>query len=136
MIDRRRDCMPAVAAIIEHGTIPSASLTNEDYLLVQSVTFSGTRDTKEYMGGDGTVQAVEERNPKLTITVDAYVSEYSGLPTYEPGQAVTSLANFDSAVLGFDPADGVMIFREPTITRSNAESDKIAFTVAHLPFVA
>ena len=128
--------MPAVAAIIEHGSIPTASLTDETSLLVQSVTISGTRESKEYMNASGAVQGVEERNPKITFTFDAYITEYSGLATYEPGQEVTALANFSTAKLGFSPGDGTMIFRDPTITESNSEAAKIGFSVVQLPFCA
>lgn len=128
--------MPAVSAIIQHGTLPTSSLEDETSLLVQSVTFSGTRESKEYMTSDGAVGALEERNPKLSMAYDAYVTAYSGLPTYNPGQEVTSLASFASDTLGFSPGDGVLVMKDPTITRSNAEADKITFTVVQYPFVS
>ena len=127
--------MPAVAAIIQHGTLPTASLTDETSLLVQSVTISGTRDSKEYMGANGSIAALEERNPRVTFTYDAYVSAYTGIPTYNPGQEVTSLANFDDTVLGFAPGDGTLVFKDPVITQSNTDLDKIAFSVVQYPFV-
>lgn len=126
--------MPAVAAIIEHGSIPTASLADETSLLVQSVTIAGSRESKEYLNASGAVQGVEERNPKLTFTFDAYITAYSGLAAYEPGQEVTALANFSEARLGFSPGDGTMIFRDPSITETNAEAAKIGFSVVQLPF--
>ena len=126
--------MPAVAAIIEHGSIPAAALSDESSLLVQSVTFAGSREPKEYMNASGAVQGVEERNPKLTISFDAYVTAYDDMVDYNPGQEVTTLANFSTSKMGFDPADGTMIYRDPTITETNSEAAKIAFSVVHLPF--
>jgi hypothetical protein len=128
--------MPAVAAIITHGTIPTTAFTDETSLLVQSVTKSGTRDSKEYMNASGAVQGLEERNPKLTLSFDAFITDYSGLATYEPGQEVTSLANFTVSTLGFAPGDGTMVFRDPVITESNSEAAKITFSVTQYPFVA
>ena len=126
--------MPAVAAIIEHGTIPSASLEDESGLLVQSVTIAGTRSPKEYMNASGAVQGLEERDPRLTFTFDAYISSYTGFATYEPGQEVVSLANFATSKLGFAPGDGTLVFRDPTITESNSEAAKISFSVIQFPF--
>ena len=128
--------MAAVSAIIEHGTIPTASLENETSLLVQSVTFSGTRETKEYMGADGSIQGLEERNPKLTISYDAYISDYSGLVEYNPGQEVTSVANFEVSKMGFTPGDGTLVYKDPVITETNTEAAKITFSVVQYPFVA
>jgi hypothetical protein len=126
--------MPAVSAIIEHGTIPAASLEDESNLLVQSVTFSGTRESKEYLNASGAVQGLEERNPKLTIAVDAYITAYSGLVEYNPGQEVTSLANFATSKLGFAPGDGTLVFKDPTITETNSEAAKMTFSVVQYPF--
>jgi hypothetical protein len=129
--------MPAVAAIIEHGSIPGAGLVDETSLLVQSVTKSGTREPREYLNAAGAVQGIEERNPKLTFTYDAFITNYaSGFPTFEPGQEVTSLANFQSATLGFVPGDGTLVFRDPTITESNSEAAKMTFSVTQYPFVS
>lgn len=126
--------MPAVSAIIDHGSIPTASLTDETSLLVQSVTISGTRESKEYLNASGAVQGIEERNPKITFTYDAYITDYSGLVEYNPGQEVTSLANFAESKLGFSPGDGTLVFKDPTITETNTEAAKIAFSVVQYPF--
>ncbi len=126
--------MPAVAAILQSGDIPSTSFTNETSLLVQSVTFSASRDEKEYLNASGAVQGWEGRNPKLSIAYDCFITDYSGLVEFNPGQEVTSLANFSTSKLGFAPGDGTLIFKEPTITESNTESAKMTFTVVQYPF--
>ena len=127
--------MPAVQAIIEHGTIPGAALEDETSLLVQSVTKSGSREPREYLNADGCVQGVQERNPKLTFSFDTYITEYSGLAAQHPGTEIVSLANFAVTTLGFVPGDGTIIFRDPVITESNTEAAKMTFTAIQLPFV-
>lgn len=128
--------MPAVEAIIDHGTIPSNSLEDETSLRVQSVTISGIREKREYLNASGATDGLEYRNPKISFAYDTQVTAYTGLPTYNPGQEVTSLANFADSTLGFSPGDGVMVMEEPTITRSNTDTDKMTFTVVQYPFVA
>lgn len=126
--------MPAVAANIHHGSIPTASLTEESSLLVQSVTITGARDPREYLNASGAVQGIELRNPRISFAYDAYITAYSGFATYEPGQAVASLANFSESKLGFSPGDGTMVFTDPTITETNTEAAKMTFTVTQYPF--
>jgi hypothetical protein len=129
--------MPAVAAIIEHGSIPVAGLVDETSLLLQSLTKSGTREPREYLNAAGSVHGIEERNPKLSYNYDAFITNYaSGFPSFHPGQEVMSLANFQSATLGFVPGDGTLVFRDPTITESNSEAAKMTFTVVQYPFVS
>ncbi len=126
--------MPAVAAIIDHGTIPAAALEDETSLLVQSVTISATREKKTYLNASGAVQGLEYRNPTISFAFDAYITAYSGLVEYNPGQEVTSLANFASSKLGFSPGDGTLVFEDPAITESNSEAAKMTFTVVQYPF--
>ena len=109
-------------------------MVDETSLLVQSVTISATRTSKEYLNASGAVQGLEERDPKITFTFDAYITDYSGMVEYEPGQEVTALANFSTAKLGFSPGDGTMVFRDPSITESNTEAAKISFSVTQYPF--
>jgi hypothetical protein len=127
--------MPAVQAIIEHGTIPGEALEDETSLLVQSVTKTGSREAREYMNAEGAVQGIQERNPKLVLSFDTYITEYTGLAAQHPGTEVVSLANFQVATLGFTPGDGTLIFRDPVITESNSDAAKMTFTVTQFPFV-
>lgn len=127
--------MPAVAANIQHGTLPSASMENETGLLVQSCTFASTRDSIEYKGGNRCVQALEEVNPILTITISAFISAYSGMTVLDAGQEITSLANFSGAVLGHSPGDGVMVLKDPTISKGIDSIDKFDCSVKQYPFV-
>jgi len=126
--------MPAVEAILEHGSIPASGMVDETSLLVQSVTKSATRDEKTYMNASGAVAGVQYRNPILTFAYDCYITEYSGLVVANPGSEVTSLANFTEDTLGFTPGDGTLVFTDPTITESNSESAKMTFSVKQLPF--
>lgn len=128
--------MPAVEAIIQHGTLPSSSLVEETSLLVQSCTFSSSRDTTEYKGANRCVTALEEANPILTIAVSAFITGYSGITILDAGQEITSMANFPSAVLGHSPGDGVMVLKDPSISKTNTETDKWDGTIKQYPFVS
>lgn len=128
--------MPAVSAIQASGAVPLSSLENETYLVVQSVTTTGSRDKKTYMDATGATVGLEYRNPTISFAVDAHISAYDGLVNYNPGQEVTSLANFATSRFGFAPGDGTLIFEEPSITESNQEAAKITFTVVQYPFVS
>lgn len=128
--------MPAVSAIIQHGTLPTSSMEDETGLLVQSCTFASTRDTMEYKGANRCIQAVEMVNPILTITISAFISAYSGMTVLDAGQEIASLANFDGAVLGHSPGDGVMVLIDPTISKGIDSIDKFDCSVRQLPFVA
>ena len=127
--------MPAVAAIIEHGSIPASSLVDETSLLVQSITKSGSRESNMFKNASGAVAGIQERNPTLTFAVDAYITSAADLADEHPGTEVTALANFDSAILGFSPADGTLVYRDPVITESNSDAAKIGFSVVSYPFV-
>lgn len=135
MVDILHLFMPAVQAIIEHGTIPGEALEDESSLLVQSVTKSATRESREYMNADGCVQGIQERNPKLVLSFDAYITDYSGLAAQHPGTEIVSLANFQLVTFGFAPGDGTIIFRDPVITESNSDAAKMTFTGTQFPFV-
>ena len=126
--------MPAVAAIIQHGSIPASAMEEESSLLVQSITKSGTRETKDYMRADGAVGGTERRNPLLKINIDAYVSAYDDIVLQEPGSEVLALANFATATFGFVPGDGTMVLDDPVITESNSDAAKYTCTVTQYPF--
>lgn len=127
--------MPAVPAIIPHGDIPSANMADESGLLVQSFTWTGSRESKEYKGANKAVKGVEETNPTLSGSCEAYITNYAGMASYHPGQEIVSLANFATPVFQFVPGDGTIIFREPSITESIDDVAKMSFTVVVYPFV-
>lgn len=135
------DYMPAVSAIIQHGNIPASTLVDESNsttpdVLVQSLTISATRESKEYKAAGGYVFAVEERNPVITFAFDGYVSVKDGLADEHPGTAVTSLANFTESTFGFAPGDGTLIYRNPVRTETIDELAKVTFDVVQMPFVS
>lgn len=127
--------MPAVQAIIQHGTIPSSSMEDETGLLVQSCTYASNRESVEYKGANRCVKALEEANPILTITISAFISSYSGMTILDAGQEITSLANFSGSVLGHSPGDGVMVLKDPTISKGIDSIDKFDCSVKQYPFV-
>jgi hypothetical protein len=136
--------MPAVAAILRYGNLPSASLSLKDEqnattpeILVQSLTTSATREEKEYRNSDGNVFALEYRNPTISFAFDGYITTKTGpgLSNLEPGQRVFNLANFTVSTFGFSPTDGVMIYMDPSRSETNEEIAKATFTVKQYPFV-
>lgn len=104
-------------------------------MLVQSMTTTPSREKKEYKGALRCVQGVEYVNPLLTFSFEAYISTRAGICNQHPGTAVTSLLNFDAARFGFDPADGVLIFEDPSTTQNLENPETISFKVVHYPFV-
>lgn len=133
--------MPAVAALIQYGDIPNTSLLDESNqttpdILVQSLTVSATRDEKTYLNAQGTTFALEYRNPTISFAFDGYITnKTTGLANQHPGTRVFTLANFTALTFGFDPADGKMIFMDPSRVETNTEMAKTTFTVKQYPFV-
>ncbi len=91
---------------------------------------------KEYKAfSNAAIDVTREVNPVNTISFSAHATALSGLANQEPGTSVVSLANFSSAVQGFDPADGTMIYRDPSRELNNeGDLPAINATVVHLPF--
>ena len=133
--------MPAVAALIQHGNIPSSTLLDESNsstpdILVQSLTITAARDEKAYLNASGTTFGLEYRNPTITFAFDGYLSNKTlGLANQHPGTEVTTLANFTVLTYGFDPNDGTMIFMDPNRTETNTEMAKTTFSVKQYPYV-
>lgn len=128
--------MPTPTALITHGNIPSdITLLDEPDMLVQSLTVTPTRTKKEYRGANRATQGIEFTDPKMSFAFEAYVSERTGLCDQHPGTVVTELLNFAGGRYGFAPADGVMIFEDPSSTQNLQDPETISFTVWHYPFV-
>lgn len=126
----------AIEAIIKHGNYPDTDgLVDEPDMLVQSLSIKATREEKMFKGANKATQGVLETDPKLTFEFKAIVSEYLGLCNQNPGTAVTELANFAGSIHGFDPADGIMIYKDPSRDLDLENPDMINFSVLHLPFV-
>lgn len=128
--------MPTPAEIITHGNIPTdITLEDEPNMLVQSMVTTPARTKKEYRGANRATQGIEYTDPKLTFQIEAYVSTRAGLCDTHPGTEVASLTNFASARFGFDPADGIMVYEDPS-SRENLENpEMITFSVVHYPFI-
>lgn len=129
--------MPTVDAIIEHGAIPSGGgLVDESDLLVQSLTITPRREKKAYKGGNKATQGLQYTDPTISFQFKAIVSDASGLADEHPGTAVASLLNFASERHGFDPADGTMVYEDPSTELDVENADMVNFTVVNYPFVA
>lgn len=128
--------MPAVDAIIQHGAIPSTGgMVDEADLLIQSLTTTPRREEKRFKGGNKATQGLQYTDPTLTFAFKAIISDTAGLAVQHPGTTVTSLMNFQSAVHGFDPADGILVYKDPVREQDTENPDMISFTVEHFPFV-
>lgn len=127
--------MPATE-IITHGTLPDIELVDEPNVLVNSLSITPTRDKQEIKGGSGEVKALRYTNPTITFAFDGYISTLAGLADEHPGTAVASLLNFQDPVHGFDPADGVMVYEDPTRDLSTEDLAKVKFNIIQYPFVA
>ncbi len=129
--------MPTVTAILQYGTLPADSaLVDEANLLVQSLTVTPAREKKTYKGAaTRATQGVSYTDPTITFDFDCYVGTAAGLATQHPGTLVTELANFAAARHGFDPADGIMVYEDPSDEFSNDDPDKVKFKVVQYPFV-
>lgn len=129
--------MPDVTAIIQWGSLPeTASLVDEANILIQSLTITPKREEKRYKGASTrATEGISLTDPTLTFAFKAYVATETGLAIQHPGTQVTELANFAAAIHGFDPTQGMMIYKDPSRELTIEDPDMISFTVEHLPFV-
>lgn len=126
----------AVAAILQYGTLPAdGTLLDEADLLVQSLTITPAREKKLYKGPNRATRGVSLTDPLLTFAFNAYVGTAAGLAIQHPGTIVSSLANFAGAIHGFDPAQGILLYEEPSTELTNEDADMVKFNVVHYPFV-
>ena len=129
--------MAAVDCTIQHGTITNTGLVDEPNMLVQSLSVTPNREKKVYKGGDGCTKALRfTDDPTLKFDFDGYVAAMAGLTDQHPGTAVASLANYQGAIYGFDNADGVMIYEDPSRERNTDDPAKCKFSVMQYPFVS
>jgi hypothetical protein len=123
-------------AIIQHGGAVAPELLDEPDMLVTSLTITPQRTEGRYRGPNKATQIVTEVDPILDFQFSAIIKSLEGLCDQEPGTAVASLENFSDEIHGFDPEDGMLIFRDPSRELSSDETpDTISFTVTHFPFV-
>jgi len=128
--------MPAVDLIIKHGEIPSIdSPVDEPNILVNSLTITPSREKKTYKGESNSTVGLTFTDPLLTFAFDGYIKTNAGFADQHPGTAVASLANFDASTFGFDPADGVMVYEDPSRECTTEEIAKAKFNVVQYPFV-
>lgn len=129
--------MPDVAAIIQWGALPeTASLVDEPNILIQSLTITPSREEKFYKGATTRAdEGVSLTNPSLSFAFKAYVSAEAGLAVQHPGTQVTELANFAAVIHGFDPSQGMMLYKDPSRELTIEDPDMINFTVVHKPFI-
>ena len=127
--------MPAVNLHEQHGTLTSSVLLDEPNVLVTSLTITPERTKKEYKGG-GAVRALRYSDPKISFAFQGTVKAVAGLADQHPGTAIVSLANFASSRHGFDPADGVIVYEDPSDTENGEDATQLSFTAMQYPFVA
>lgn len=128
--------MPTPDASIVHGNLPTdISLLDEPDMLVQSLTTTPGREERTYKGANKAIQGIEYTNPTISFAFEAYISERTGLCDQHPGTTVTGLLNFAAARFGFDPADGILVFKDPSATANLENPETISFTVTQFPFV-
>ena len=104
--------------------------------MVQSLTITPQRTKRTYQGGNGATFAVRLTDPLISFQFRGYISAYSGLADQHPGSEVVSLANFDAAIHGFDPSDGVMVYEDPSRELDTENPAQASFSVFQYPFVA
>jgi hypothetical protein len=127
--------MPAVNLIEQHGTLTSTTLVDEPNVLVESLTITPERTKKEYKGASAT-KALRFTDPKISFAFSGTVANQAGLADQHVGTSIASLANFSSSRFGFDPADGVIVFEDPSATENGEDPTQLSFTAVQYPFVA
>ena len=128
--------MPAVPCQINYNTPDGYDCpVDEPNVLVNSLTITPSREKKSYKNGLGCTSILQFRDPILTFAFDGYITTLAGLADQHPGTSVTSLANYQGATYGFDPADGVMVYEDPSRECSNEDIAKAKFNVVQYPSV-
>jgi hypothetical protein len=123
--------------IITHGNLPaSTTMVDEPSLLVQSLTVTPSREKKTYKGATTkAVEGIQYLNPMLTFAFSCYVAAESGLSVAHPGSIVAELANFAAEMHGFDPADGILVFEDPSRKMDLENPDALDFSVVNYPYI-
>jgi hypothetical protein len=124
-------------AIIQHGALPTTKFVDEPDLLLQSLTIAPQRTEGRYRGPNKATQVLTYSDPGTDLQFSGIIKNVNRLANRGPGAAVWALANYAFETHGFDPADGMMIYRDPARNLTSDETpDSVDFTVSHLPFVA
>jgi hypothetical protein len=126
--------MPAVSAYVQHGTLTSAALLDEPNILVTSLSITPAREEKLYKFG-GVTKVARYTDPTISFAFSGMVSALAGLADQHPGTSITSLANFATARHGFDPADGVIVYTDPSSEENGEDPTTISFTAKQFPFI-
>lgn len=129
--------MPAYSCQIDHGSIADCEPVDEPGVLVNSLTITPTREKQEFKNAAGCVRALRFKNPTISFDFDGYIDTLlvTDLSELHPGTAVASLANFAGVIHGFDPADGVLVYEDPSRELTNEDACKTKFKVTQYPFV-
>jgi hypothetical protein len=123
-------------AIITHGSLPgTATLVDEPSLLVQSLTITPQRTEARFKGPNRATQGLTYTDPVLDFAFNAIITGTGELATGGPGQLLLDIANFAAITHGFDPEDGILVFRDPSDAKDTDNPDTTTFTVTHFPFV-
>jgi hypothetical protein len=129
--------MSAPAARIDKGTFTRSNGANETGLHVESITFTSTREEVFYPSiVNGCDVIGDYANPSGEWKIDGIVKAVSDFATQHVGSAVTSLANFAAETAGCDPAQGVMIFKDPSHSWTPKKPRTLSFGVLWKPFIA
>jgi len=126
--------MPAVQAFIQHGTLVNSALLDEPNILVNSLSVTPAREEKLYKFG-GVTKVARYTDPTISFAFSGIVEALSGLGDQHPGTAITSLANFASARHGFDPGDGVIVYKDVSTEETGDDPTSISFTAQQFPFI-
>lgn len=128
--------MSAVPCQINYGTPTGIDCpVDEPDVLVNSLTITPSREKKTYKNGLGCTSILQFKDPLLAFAFDGYILNVAGLADQHPGTTVTALANYQTATYGFDPADGVMVYEDPSRECTNEDIAKAKFNVVQYPHV-
>lgn len=127
--------MPSVDAIIQYGDLSDIELVEEPDLLVQALTITPTREKETWKGETQAIELIRFTNPLLTFSFNAIPTERAGLANQHPGTLVEHLANYEAQCYDFDPAEGIMVYEDPSMMYSLQEPGECDFDVVHYPFV-
>jgi hypothetical protein len=126
--------MPAVQAFVQHGTLASSALLDEPNVLVTSLTVTPAREEKLYKFG-GVTKVARYIDPIISFAFSGIIKALAGLSDQHPGTSITSLANFAANRHGFDPADGVIVYKDPSTEETGDDPTQISFTATQYPFI-
>lgn len=131
--------MSSSQSLITHGTGSgsSSSLTDLSGLFLSQITISGSRDETNNTDGNESVVFSSQSNPTLEIAYEGEVAGAGGgVIDNHPGVAYVPDANLTEGFFGFNPTDGVFIYKDPVRTISRGEATTHNFSVTQYPLVA